>query len=134
MTVVDTSVWVDYLLDIENQHTLWLDRELMSGTLALTDMILCEILQGLRIEKSAAAIARQLAEFPILNTGGQEIAIASARNYRSLRSRGATVRKTIDCIIATHCIRHGNALLHRDRDFDPFEKHLGLHVIHPQTQ
>jgi predicted nucleic acid-binding protein len=134
MTIVDTSVWVDYLLNVENLHTLWLDEELTSGSISLTDLILCEILQGLRSDKSAASVALQLAKFPILNTGGQDLALAAARNYRSLRARGATVRKTIDCIIATHCIRNGHSLLHRDRDFDPFERYLGLEVIHPQTQ
>jgi predicted nucleic acid-binding protein len=105
-----------------------------TDTLALTDLILCEVLQGLRNEKASAEIARQLNAFPVFNTGGQEAAIAAARNYRFLRARGATVRKTIDCVIATHCIRHGHSLLHRDRDFDPFERYLGLDVIHPQTQ
>jgi predicted nucleic acid-binding protein len=134
MIIVDTSVWVDYLLSVENLHTLWLDEELTSGSISLTDLILCEILQGLRSEKSAASVALQLAKFPLFNTGGQDLALAAARNYRLLRARGATVRKTIDCIIATHCIRNGHSLLHRDRDFDPFERYLGLDVIHPQTQ
>jgi hypothetical protein len=92
------------------------------------------VLQGLRNEKTCAEIARQLNAFPVFNTGGQESAIAAARNYRFLRARDATVRKTIDCVIATHCIRHGHSLLHRDRDFDSFERYLGLDVIHPQTQ
>ncbi len=133
MTIVDTSVWIDYLLDIENLQTLWLDRELASGGLGLTDLILCEVLQGVRGEKMFAKISRQLTKFPVFSTGGQELALASARNFRSLRTRGVTVRKTIDCIIATHCIRQGHILLHRDRDFDPFERHLGLRVVHPQT-
>jgi predicted nucleic acid-binding protein len=132
MTIVDTSVWIDYLLGIENLHTLWLDRELARASLGLTDLILCEVLQGLRSEKSFVAIRRQLSEFQIFNTGGEEMAVSSARNYRLLRGRGLTVRKTADCIIATHCIRSGHSLLHRDRDFDPFERHLGLNVVHPQ--
>ena len=60
-----------------------------------------------------------------------DLAIAAARNYRLLRSRGHTVRKTIDCLIATFCLETGNSLLHRDHDFDSFEKYLGLLVIHP---
>jgi predicted nucleic acid-binding protein len=64
-------------------------------------------------------------------TGGTELALAASDNYRFLRKRGITIRKTIDCLIATFCIREGHALLHRDRDFDPFEEHLGLKVVHP---
>jgi predicted nucleic acid-binding protein len=135
MIVVDTTVWVDFFAGNENLQSIWLRRELGGGQpFALTDFILCEILQGLRSERSFAKISRQLAEFPVFNTGGQDIAIASARNYRLLRSRGVTVRKTIDCVIATYCIGAGHSLLHSDRDVDPFEKYLGLHVIHPQTQ
>jgi predicted nucleic acid-binding protein len=134
MTIVDTSVWIDYLADIENLQTLWLDREIANGGLALTDLILCEVLQGLRSEKLFAGISRQLTEFPIFNTGGPHLAVAAAQNYRTLRRRGSTVRKTVDCLIATYCIRHHHSLLHRDRDFDPFERHLGLGVVHPQIQ
>jgi predicted nucleic acid-binding protein len=134
LIIVDTTVWVDFFAGRENLESLWLRAEMGTDTLALTDLILCEVLQGLRNEKACVEIARQLNAFPVFNTGGQEAAIAAARNYRFLRARGATVRKTIDCVIATHCIRHGHSLLHRDRDFDPFERYLGLDVIHPQTQ
>jgi predicted nucleic acid-binding protein len=134
MTVVDTSVWVDFFAGNENLQSVWLRREMGNHPFGLTDLILCEVLRGIREDRSYSAISRQLAGFPIFNTGGQELAFASAGNYRSLRARGLTVRKTIDCIIATHCIRNGHALLHRDRDFDAFEQHLGLQVIHPSTQ
>jgi predicted nucleic acid-binding protein len=133
MTIVDTTVWVDYLLNVENLQTLWLDRELSGGSLGLTDLVLCEVLQGLCSDRQFDAVRRQLLAYPVFNTGGEEMAVASAHNYRRLRARGLTVRKTIDCIIATYCIRHGHTLLHNDRDFDPFEQHLGLRVLHPQT-
>ncbi|MGA7315728.1 MAG: hypothetical protein WBX22_17330 [Silvibacterium sp.] len=67
----------------------------------------------------------------VFATGGVELAVASARNYRTLRALGHAVRKTVDGLIATFCLDPGHALLHRDRDFDPFEKHLGLRVVHP---
>jgi predicted nucleic acid-binding protein len=134
MIIVDSTVWVDFFAGNENLQSLWLKSEVGRPSVGLTDLILCEVLQGVRSEKMFASISRQLAEFPIFSTGGQELAIASARNFRALRSRGVTVRKTIDCIIATHCIRQGHILLHRDRDFDPFERHLGLRVFHPNTQ
>lgn len=60
---------------------------------------------------------------------GPEIAVKAATNYRRLRERGVTVRKTIDTIIATFCIEYGHQLLHQDRDFFYFEKHLGLRVV-----
>ena len=69
--------------------------------------------------------------FRVLEAGGEELAIDAARKYRYLRKRGITIRKTIDCLIATVCIREGHALLHRDSDFDGFETHLGLEVVHP---
>ena len=133
MVIVDTSVWIDYFGGVETLHTNWLDQRVGPG-LGLTDLTLCELLQGARDEKLFREVRRRLAEFDIFNTGGEDMAVSSAQNYRFLRSRGATVRKTIDCVIATYCIRHHHSLLHRDRDFDPFEKHLGLEVVHPQIQ
>jgi hypothetical protein len=76
-------------------------------------------------------VRRDLSKFEVFETGGEALAVASAQNYRSLRSRGDTIRKTIDCLIATFCLTEGHSLLHRDHDFDPFEKHLGLRVVHP---
>jgi hypothetical protein len=133
MTIVDTSVWIDYFAEVDNPHANWLDRRLAGSGLGLTDLILCELLQGARDEKIFNEVRHRMTPFPVFNSGGQDIAIASARNYRLLRSRGFTVRKTIDCVIATYCIGAGHTLLHRDRDFDPFEQHLGLRVVHPPT-
>ncbi len=98
--------------------------------LGLTDMILCEVLQGIREAREFQQIRDQLLTFDVFQTGGAENAIAVAANYRTLRQSGYTVRKTIDCWIATFCLLTGNRLLHRDRDFDPFEKVLGLQVVH----
>jgi predicted nucleic acid-binding protein len=131
MTIVDTTVWIDYLGGTANPHTDWLDRELNQQRLGLTDLILCEILQGIRGDSTFTRVRRDLSRFEVFDTGGEALAVASAQNYRSLRSRGQTVRKTIDCLIATFCLTEGHTLLHRDRDFDPFEKYLGLRVLHP---
>ena len=76
-------------------------------------------------------VRTELLKFYLFNTGGSDLAVAATENYRTLRKRGYTVRKTIDCLMATFCIERGHALLHRDRDFDVFEKHLQLSVIHP---
>jgi predicted nucleic acid-binding protein len=83
-----------------------------------------------RNDSAAADVERRLRTLEVFETGGVDLATAAARNYRVLRARGHTVRKTIDCLIATFCIRSGYSLLHRDRDFDPFETHLELSVIH----
>jgi predicted nucleic acid-binding protein len=131
VVIVDTTVWVDYLRGTATPQADWLDRELTRQRLGLTDLILCEVLQGIPSDQQAARVLRDLRQFEIFDTGGAELAIASARNYRHLRARGLTVRKTIDCLIATFCILGDHALLHSDRDFDPFEKALALHVIHP---
>ena len=96
----------------------------------LTDLMVCEILQGVSSDKQAATVLAHLKRFEILDSGGVDVATASAANYRTLRAQGITVRKTIDCLIATVCIQGGHELLHNDRDFDPFEATLGLRVVH----
>jgi predicted nucleic acid-binding protein len=131
VVVVDTTVWVDYFKGISNREADWLDAELDRQRLGLTDIILCEVLQGVRDESAAKNVERQLLKLDVLDTGGIDVATEAARNYRMLRSRGYTVRKPIDCLIATFCLRERHSLLHRDRDFDPFEELLELSVIHP---
>ena len=129
MVIVDTTVWIDYFQGMTNPETDWLHVELDRQRLGLTDLILCEILQGVRDELTARAVERELLKLELFVAGGVELAREAARNYGTLRSRGHTVRKTIDCLIATFCIREQHSLLHRDRDFDPFEKFLRLSVI-----
>jgi predicted nucleic acid-binding protein len=130
MVIVDTTVWIDYLGGIPNAETEWLDREMPLQRIGLTDMILCEVLQGIRATGEFRRIRDQLLAFEVFSTGGAENAIAAAANYRTLRQRGYTVRKTVDCWIASFCLLTGNQFLHRDRDFDAFEKVLGLQVVH----
>jgi predicted nucleic acid-binding protein len=131
MIIIDTTVWIDYLNGAQTWQTDWLDAEITRQRLGLTDLILCEILQGVKDEGQAAETLRELLKFEIMSMGGMELATASAQNYRALRARGRTVRKTIDCLIATFCIQNGHTLLHNDRDFDAFEENLGLRVLHP---
>jgi predicted nucleic acid-binding protein len=131
MVIVDTTVWIDYLGNVTNRQTNWLIRELGRQPLGLTDIVLCEVLQGIRSDAAFAGVRHDLEKFHIFNTGGSELAVAAAQNYRRLRQAGYTVRTTIDCLIATFCLEAGHALLHRDRDFDPFEEYFGLRVVHP---
>jgi predicted nucleic acid-binding protein len=132
MVIVDTTVWIDYLRGTENAETRWLDSELQNQRLGLTDLILCEVLQGIREQSAFARVRADLLKFQIFQTGGSEFAIAAAQNYRELCQRGYTVHKTIDCLIATFCLHARHELLHRDRDFDCFEKVLGLRVVHAE--
>ena len=131
MVIVDTTVWVDYFQGVENRQTHWLNTELDRQRLGLLDVILCDVLQGVRDDATARKVERSLLRLQVFETGGVVLAREAARNYRVLRSRGYTVRKTIDCLIATFCLRGHHTLLHRDRDFDPFEQLLDLSVVHP---
>lgn len=95
------------------------------------DLILCELLQGIRDESRINEVYHEMLEFEIFPMGSIELAVQSARNFRTLRALGYTVRKTIDYLIATYCLENGHQLLHNDSDFTPFERALGLQVIHP---
>jgi predicted nucleic acid-binding protein len=130
VVIVDTTVWVDYLNGVDTEGARWLDGEIDHQRLGLTDLILCEVLHGLRDEREAESVLQELLKFEVFSTGGVELAWAAAQNYRMLRSRGRTVRKTIDCLIATFCLVHDHTLVHNDRDFDTFEELLGLKVLH----
>ena len=131
MVIIDTTVWIDYLNGLQTPQVDWLDAELDRQRLGLTDLILCEILQGVRDERQATEVHHDLSRFEIFDTGGIELAVTAAQNYRALRAEGRTIRRTADCLIATFCLMNDYALLHNDRDFDPFEQYLALRVIHP---
>jgi predicted nucleic acid-binding protein len=131
MVIIDTTVWIDYFRAADNPETNWLDQHLTLHRCGLIDLILCEVLQGIQDEGEFAQARSDFLKLKIFQTGGSELAIIAAQNYRELRLRGYTVRKTIDCLIATFCLQGKHELLHRDRDFDCFEKVLGLRVLHP---
>jgi len=131
MVIVDTTVWIDYLRGTRNNETDYFDREVALQRFGLTDLILCEILQGIGDEKAFLRVLHELRKFELFGTGGARLAIEAAKNFRLLRQHGHTVRKTIDCWIATFCLLEGHSLLHRDHDFDHFERFLGLNVVHP---
>ena len=130
VVIVDTTVWIDYLQGAQNAETNWLDTELNRQRLGLTNIILCEVLQGVRDDVIAKQVETSLTKCQVFDMGGVALAREAARNYRTLRSHGHTVRKTIYCLIATFCLRNQHSLLHRDRDFEPFDKILRLSVIH----
>ena len=129
MWIVDASVWIDYFGGTITPQTDLLHAALGQRAIGLADIILCKVLQGYRHQQDFEAAKQALLQFQIYTIGGTEIAIKSAQNYRELRRRGITIRKTIDCLIATFVIENGFSLLHSDRDFDPFRVHLGLNVV-----
>lgn len=129
MILVDSSVWIDYFRGATNVQTEVLDSLLGQQLLAIGDLILTEVLQGFDDERDFNTARKMLTALTVVELGGEEIAIQAAKNFRALRRLGVTVRKTIDTVIATRCIESGYDLLHNDRDFDPFARHLGLVVV-----
>ena len=126
MILVDSSVWIDYFRGVPAPQTDRLDALLGSEPVVVGDLILTEVLQGFRSQREFNQALRLMQSVTTVHIGGQDVAIQAARNVRLLRDRGLTVRKTIDCLIATRCIEDGYALLFSDRDFLPFVEHLGL--------
>lgn len=129
MILVDSSVLIDYFNGIKNTHTEKLDALLGSELIVIGDYILAEVLQGFRSDKDFKAAKDALQSFPCFNICNESIAIKSAENFRLLRTKGKTVRKTVDLIIGTFCIMNNLELLHNDRDFEPMEQFLGLKVV-----
>ena len=126
MIVVDSSVWVDYFNGVGTRETALLDSILGLEPVVIGDLILAEVLQGFRTDRDMRRARAALDTLILESMVGRDIALASASNYRALRAKGVTVRKTIDMLIATFCMENRYALLHSDRDFDSIEEHLGL--------
>ena len=129
MILVDSSVWIDFFRNARNPAAEWLDRHLETESLLVGDLILTEVLRGFTQDRGFQEARRLLGQLDQITLGGEALAVEAARNHRRLRARGLTVRGTVDLIIATRCIADGLTLLHNDRDFDAFEKHLGLRVV-----
>ena len=126
MVLVDSSVWVDYFNGRATRETDFLDSLLGTEPVAIGDLILAEVLQGFRSDADHEAAREMLTALTIYDLLGARLAIKTADNYRTLRKRGITVRKTADAIIATFCMERRIPLLYSDRNFDPFVKRLGL--------
>lgn len=129
MIVVDSSVWIAHFRNVDSLPVQKLRTLENVGDILLGDLILLEILQGARDERSADRLQGALRQFPMAAMLGGDLASLAARHYRTLRGKGITVRKTIDLIIATFCIAHKHDLLHDDRDFVPFVHHLDLRAL-----
>ncbi len=129
MILVDSSVWIDFFRGKASPEVEWLDKNLGIEGFVVGDLILAEVLRGFKEDRGFREARRLLGRLEQLTLGGEELAVEAASNFRRLRARGITVRGTVDVIIATRCLADGLRLLHSDRDFDPFEQHLGLRVV-----
>lgn len=128
MIVVDTSVWIDYVNGVHTAQTDILDKELQERRVVTGDVIMVEFLQGFRDNKQFQTARMLMDSLEYYDFVGKQMAIKTAKNFRLLKKKGVTVRKTIDVLIATFCIEHGFELLHNDRDFEPMKEILGLQV------
>jgi len=126
MILVDSSVWIDYFRGLATPQADYLDALLGVDAVCIGDLILTEVLQGFVQDRDFDRAKAMLATLDVVELGGRDVAVQAAANFRQLRRLGMTVRKTIDTVIATRCIRDDLALLYSDRDFDPFVRHLGL--------
>lgn len=126
MILVDSSVWIDYFRGTATPQAEMLDALLGHEALIVGDLILAEVLQGFGSERDFNQARKLLTSLDVVSLVNAEIAIQAAKNFRTLRAMGITVRKTIDTLIATRCIQGGFTLLYSDRDFDPFVQHLEL--------
>ena len=129
MIMVDSSVWIDFLGDEITPQVAELALHIKHGEVLLGELVLTEILQGIRSGREFRIVRRSLSVLESASLVNPDLAIKSAQNYRFLRQLGITVRKSVDCLIATWCIEHDVPLLHSDKDYDPFEKHLGLVTV-----
>lgn len=129
MVLVDTSVWIQFFNGHETSQTAKLDELLSATIIVVGDLILAEILQGLLSDKDYRQAKSLLTALELVSLTSTDLAIRSADHYRTLRKKGITVRKTIDCLIATYCIEMKMPLLFEDKDFDPFVSHLGLKPV-----
>jgi len=131
MILVDSSVWIDYFNGRETWQTDLLENLFSNVPIIIGDLILTEILQGFRSDNDYKTAKSFLSDLPFRQMGGYQVAVQSAQNYRTLRKKGVTVRKTIDVVIGTYCILEDLSLLHDDRDFEPMVSHLSLKTLSP---
>lgn len=128
MIVVDSSVWISHFADVLHPEVVKLRSDIDPEEIVVCDLVMVEVLRGARSEHAAGYIGSELGLFTFARVGGMHTVLAAARNYRTLRRRGLTVRSSIDLLVGTYCIEHGHQLLQRDRDFSAMRDHLGLQL------
>lgn len=132
MIVVDTTVWVDLFSGRDEPHVAELVALIEDDAgIALTDVVLTEVLQGVRREREAGRVEGRLRAFDVLRLGRVEDVTRAAELYRTARSRGHTIRRTVDCLIGAVCVREAIPVLHNDADFDRLAETTTLAVHEP---
>ena len=129
MIVVDSSVWIDYFQGQPTPGSARLAEALAHKDVLVGDLIACEVLQGARTERHADVFELAMRRCKFVEMCNPDLAVVAAAHHRQLRAKGFTVRNTVDLLIGTYCIIHRHTLLHRDRDYDAMERHLGLKVV-----
>ena len=133
MILVDSTVWIDYFRSADTPQVALLDSYFGSTRIAIGHLIAAEVLQGVHDDREFKLVTKIFDAFEHIDLVGYELAVRASKNYRLLRNRGITIRKTIDTLIATYCIENSLTLLHADRDFAPFVSHLGLKVAYSEA-
>jgi predicted nucleic acid-binding protein len=128
MIAVDSSVWIALIHDRDTPEVTRLRSMPNPAQIIVGDIVLLEVLRGARSDRHAASLQKELAAFTHVTMLSPETAVKAAENFRRLRAKGITIRKTADLIIGTYCMEHGHSLLHADRDFNPMAEHLGLRI------
>ncbi|MDR3774446.1 MAG: PIN domain nuclease [Terracidiphilus sp.] len=131
MVIVDSSVWIDYLNRRHTPETHWLSGPSSIRAVVLPTLVLAEVLQGIRHNSRFRQAEQFFRTLPVVDSFDYSMTVQAAVNFRTLRALGVTIRSTVDCLIATFCIENGHQLLHCDGDYDYFERHLSLTVLHP---
>lgn len=129
MILVDSSVWIDYFNGVETKQTNFVYQGIGAIEFAIGDLIYGEVMQGFKADRDFQIGHDFFEDIPFLLLVDKELALKSAQNYRFLRKKGITIRKTIDTYIATYCISKNIPILHSDKDFEPFVEHFGLKSI-----
>lgn len=129
MVLADTSIWIDYFRGVYSSQTDQLNELLTEERVATGDLIIIELMQGFKTKSQIAAARQIISRLEYFDLVGKDIAFKVADNYRLLKNKGITIRKTIDIIIGTFCIENQFKLLHNDRDFKPMVDYLGLVVL-----
>jgi predicted nucleic acid-binding protein len=129
MIIVDTSAWIEYFRNGTASVVSSIESSLSGNLIGIGDLIYCEVMQGIKIKRERDYVGALLLSLPRYSMVGFECAEKAAENCRSLRSKGITVRKTIDVIIGTFCAENGFQLIHNDHDFDLMAPCIGLEIF-----
>ncbi len=129
MIIADSSIWIDYFNGNENFKTNLLDQKLFDVDVIMLDIIYLEILQGFGRQRDFEQAKEMLDYLPNHRTLVKEVRDLAIYNYRYLRKKGITPRKSIDNIIASYCIRYDIELLENDKDYLPYQQFLGLRCL-----